>query len=144
MTRTPVPVDPETEALARSFERCDLDNLDHEGHVRLAWFYLTRDDLVSVLRELPGKLLRYATSKGAPQHYHETITFAFTCLVHERMRRGESRTWEAFRDENPDLLDRGALRRYYPDELLQSAFAREVFVLPTSPAHSDAVRSASP
>jgi hypothetical protein len=123
-------VDAETQRLFDSFERCTLPVLNHEHHVRIAWYLSTRADLATVLRELPILLRAYAGSKGQAQHYHETITFAFICLVHERVARREASSWSDFASANEDLLDHSLLDRYYEKDVLESALARRVFVLP--------------
>jgi hypothetical protein len=78
-------------------------------------------------------LKRFAAFNGHPGLYHETITWAFLFLIHERMADGEeSETWEAFAARNQDLLTwkPSALDRYYDPETLQSERARRLFVLP--------------
>ena len=121
-----------TERLAAALEDCTLPELDHPDHVRVTWHYLRRDGLAAVLRELPERLRRYAASKGAPEYYHETITFAFVCLIHERLAQAEGLEWEAFAAAHPELFERGLLERYYRREVLESDFARRTFVWPAA------------
>lgn len=129
--------DPETRELVEAFERCTLPGLDHAAHVRVAWHYLTCEPLPIVLQKLPPRIRRFAESKGATQKYHETMTYAFTCLIHERLARTPSCSWQGFRDRHPDLLNSALLRRYYSADVLDSAVARTVFVFP-EPAFPDA------
>ncbi len=128
----------ETAALFSALERCTLESLSHDDHVRVAWYLLTRSDLAATLAVLPGILQRYASSKGHPEYYHETITFAFTCLIHERIGSTDNRGWNAFAAANPDLFDRDLLNRYYPQELLRSDRARRTFVFPPTPSRETA------
>jgi hypothetical protein len=69
-------------------------------------------------------------AKGKPDRYHETITIALLLLIAERSRDGEA--WETFAASNPDLLQWPcpALLRFYSGEVLESARARESFVMP--------------
>ena len=127
--------DTQTRELVCSFEKCTLPDLRHEDHVRVAWYYLQDQPLAVVLGHLPGKLQRFALSKGAPTKYHETVTFAFTCIVAERVSRHANDSWEAFSAANEDLFDSSLLDRYYSREVLKSSAARRSFVFPraTSP-----------
>ncbi|HEY0160352.1 MAG TPA: hypothetical protein VGF28_23905 [Thermoanaerobaculia bacterium] len=114
------------------FEDCTLPSrlFDHRNHVRLAWLYLKEEPLLSALARFRASLQRYAGSLGASGKYHETITFAFLFLIHERLQRdAEGETFDGFAARNPDLFDQ-ILLRYYREETLSSQLAREVFVLP--------------
>jgi hypothetical protein len=101
--------------------------------VRVAWLYLRREPLGSVLPRFCADLKRFTVRLGAPQLYHETITWAYFMLVHERRegRPGDD-AWDAFAAANPDVLCRrpSALDRYYRKETLTSERARRSFVLP--------------
>lgn len=124
----------ETE-LVRGFEECTLpsDAFHHRDHVRLAWIYLRRHPALEALRRFAEGLRRFATAHGHPGLYHETITWAFLFLIHERMADGEpAETWEAFAQRNPDLLTwkPSILDRYYGKDVLASERARRIFVMP--------------
>jgi hypothetical protein len=121
----------------RSFEDCTLPNaaFHHRDHVRLAWIYLRRHPPVEALQRFADGLRRFATANGHPGLYHETITWAFLLLIHERMERmarGGEPAWEEFAACNPDLLTwkPSILDRYYTPETLGSELARRVFVMP--------------
>lgn len=120
--------------LLRGFADATLpkDAFHHLEHVRVAWLHLRRHPPVEALRLFSERLRLFATAQGAPRLYHETITWAFVLLIHERMRRSDAASWEAFAAANADLLDRktSILKRYYRDETLGSELAREVFVFP--------------
>lgn len=118
------------EELLHALERCDLAAFSHEQHVHVAWHLLGRSGLAATLERLPRLLRAYAASKGRPELYHETITFAFLCLVHERLAGDEPGSWMRFRERHADLFDRELLTRYYPDDVLRSERARQMFVLP--------------
>ena len=121
--------DARTLRVVDAFEQCTLASLSHEDHVRVAWCYLTRDGLATVLQQFSARLKRYATSKGAPDLYHETITFAFVCLIHERVALGDTCSWDDFAACNSDLLS-SLLEHYYERNLLESEDSRRVFLLP--------------
>jgi hypothetical protein len=109
------------------------DRFHHVDHVRLAWLYLSRLPLLQALDRYTTGLKRFAAAAGKPDRYHETITWAYLFLIHERMERaGHPRSWEEFIAANPDLeaWDGGVLGRYYRKETLDSGLARRIYLLP--------------
>ena len=119
-------------AFVAALESCTLpsEEFDHRAHVRLAWLYLTEQPLLEALPRFISSLKRYAGSLGASGKYHETITYAFVFLIHQRMAERPSATFDEFSAANPDLFG-PILEKYYPPETLASPLARTVFVLPT-------------
>jgi hypothetical protein len=129
----------------RSFEDCTLPSsaFHHRDHVRVAWLYLRRSPALEALACFTAGLKRFAAASGHPGLYHETITWAFLFLIHERMAQaGDDETWEGFAARNPDLLTwkPSILDRYYDQETLGSELARRVFVLPDRCAVRSATR----
>jgi hypothetical protein len=120
----------------RSFEDGTLPSaaFHHRDHVRLAWLYLRRLPAPAALGRFTEGLKRFAAAKGKPGLYHETITWAYLLLIHERMARAAADTWEEFARRNEDLLlwNPSILDRYYHQETLGSELARRVFVMPDS------------
>ncbi len=121
--------------LLRQFEDCSLPlaRFRHGVHIQIAFLYLRNYPLLEVLRRFPEALKRYATAHGKPGLYHETITWAYILLIHERMiRAGRSQSWEEFAATNKDLLtwSRTILNQYYRDETLWSDLARKIFLFP--------------
>lgn len=114
-----------------AFEDCTLpsDQFPHRAHVRVAWLYLREGSLLEALTRFVEGLKRYAGSLGASGKYHETVTWAYLFLIHDRMARGTSETFEEFAAANPDLFN-GILEKYYRRETLASDHARSVFVMP--------------
>ncbi len=115
----------------RAFENCTLpsDQFPHRAHVRLAWLYLRDGSLLDALVRFVEGLKRYAGSLGATAKYHETVTWAYMFLIHERMARAEHASFEEFASANPDLFN-GILERYYTKETLSSDLARRTFLMP--------------
>ncbi|HWN43956.1 MAG TPA: hypothetical protein VNW71_17160 [Thermoanaerobaculia bacterium] len=121
--------------LIRRFEDGTLPATDfhHRDHVRLAWLYLNEDPLLTALARFTEGLKQFATRNGHPGLYHETITWAYLLLIHERKARGDAgETWEEFAEHNPDLLTwkPSVLEGYYHEETLASELAKRVFVIP--------------
>ena len=109
------------------------ESFRHADHVRLAFCYLRLYSPLESLEIFSAALKRFAQSHGKERLYHETITWAYLLLIHERMhRRGSHQSWEEFAAANPDLLiwKNGILSLYYTEATLQSDLARRVFVFP--------------
>lgn len=117
--------------LLAGFEDGSLEPFHHPDHVRVAWLYLRREPLLAAANRFVADLHRFATAKGQPGLYHETITLAFLFLIRERMLAAEE-PFEDFAARNPDLLrwKPSALDRYYRPETLASERARAAFLLP--------------
>ena len=123
-----------------AFERCGIpnDRFHHRDHVRLAWIYLRDLPLLEALGRFTTSLKRFAAANGHPELYHETITWAYLLLIHERMHRASSDDFETFASENADLLTwkPSILDRYYDRDILDSELARRTFVMPSRDAAS--------
>src|SRR5262245_23041327 len=122
-----------------AFEACTLrsEEFHHADHVRIAFIYLCRFPILQALQRFSESLMKFATTKGKPDLYHETITWAFLFLIRERAARyrqlnRRQPTWPEFARDNPDLLSwkGNILKRYYTEEILSSELARRMFVFP--------------
>lgn len=105
----------------------------HADHVRMAFAFVCEFPVPEALARFSAALKRFAVSKGKPQLYHETITWAYLLLIGERLARaGKAQSWEEFADENTDLLiwKGGILERYYEKATIESELARETFIFP--------------
>ena len=121
--------------LIEGFENCTLSGKEfhHREHVRVAWLYLRSHPVVETLGKFSAGLKRFAAANGKPNLYHETITWAYVFLIHERMQRQQGQqSWSDFVDKNADLFDwkNSILKSYYRDETLKSEIARRTFVFP--------------
>src|SRR5439155_5705055 len=89
---------------AIAFEACAVANTDfhHADHIRLAWIYLREHPLLEAIDRFSTSLKRFAAHHGVPGLYHETITWVYLLLIHERMN-GEP-SFDAFRAAYPDLF----------------------------------------
>ena len=105
----------------------------HRDHLHLAWIYLRLYPLTVTLENLGRELKKFARQNGAPEKYHETITWTYVLLINMRMTSGPScACFEEFARLNSDLLTSGRslIEGYYRPETLQSDLARRVFLLP--------------
>jgi len=75
------------EEFIAGFEACTLpaETFHHEQHVRVAWLYLQRYSVLQTLERFSENLKRFATANGKPNLYHETITWAYVLLIHDRI-----------------------------------------------------------
>ena len=114
-----------------AFEACTLppECFPHRAHVRLAYLYLREGPLLATLTRYSEGIKRYAGSLGASAKYHETITWAYLFLIHERMQRADYASFEDFATANEDLFG-PILNHYYSRETLGSELARTTFLLP--------------
>jgi len=122
------------QALVSEFEQGRAPgDFHHADHVRVAFAYVSRFPFLEAVERFSAALKRFAISKGKPNLYHETITWAYLFLIRERIARsGRTQSWEEFAERNPDLLiwKGGVLATLYRQETLDSDLARHNFVLP--------------
>ena len=102
----------------------------HREHVRMAFEMLRRHDFAESALHFSRTLLSMARQAGKPQAFHQTVTIAFLALIAERLEGGECQDFAEFERNNPDLMDKGVLTRWYHPERLASERARRTFVLP--------------
>ncbi|HWO36120.1 MAG TPA: hypothetical protein VNO32_45595, partial [Candidatus Acidoferrum sp.] len=105
------------EEIIRRFEADAVpeDSFHHADHVHLSQY-----PPLEALDKFCTALKRYATARGKPNRYHETITHAYFSLIRERMARCPAADWDDFALRNSDLLawKNGILTRYYQDATL--------------------------
>lgn len=123
------------EEFIERFENCTLpgESFHHPDHIRVVWLYLRCYSVLETLNRFSEGLKRFATANGKPNLYHETITWAYVFLIHERRERsGREQGWAEFVATNADLFDwkDNVLKSYYRDDTLRSEIARRVFVFP--------------
>jgi len=137
MTNNSVSADAHLIALVEQFEKGIPPSaaFHHLEHVKVAFAYLCIYPKLEALQRFANGIRLMAIAKGKPQAYHETITWAYVFLIHERMIKTATRDWETFTAANPDLLDwkNSILSRYYSRALLDSDLARQVYVMPDLP-----------
>jgi hypothetical protein len=78
-------------------ESCTLpeDRFHHADHLHAAWLYFARFPAEVAIAKFSEVLRSYAASRGKPDRYHQTITWAYLLLLNERIERsGPRATWE--------------------------------------------------
>lgn len=114
----------------------DPRQFPHRAHVRIGYELLERHPFPEALLHLARGLRRLAAKTGRPENYHETITAAFLAVIAERRLTGRYAGWNDFAARNPDLFQKKLLQEYYELAVLQSALARQTFVLPRNVARA--------
>jgi hypothetical protein len=118
-----------------AFEAGRIPAPDHAAHVRAAYALLRQCSFAEALPRLVTALQRIAHAAGRADRYHETVTVANLALIQRHIdERGAAGGWEGFARLNPELFNRRLLHHFYPPEVLESAQARRIFLLP--PGHA--------
>ncbi len=124
------------------FESLELDSsyFNHYGHIRLAWLYLNRMDRSMAEQKLVAGINRYATSLGAADKFHFTLTVALARIIHLRLDKSDAKSsglssairWQNFQQDNQDLFDDAlaVVYRHYSNEQLALAEAKIAFIEP--------------
>jgi hypothetical protein len=120
----------EDELLALETGALDPARFPHPEHVRLGYEMLARYPFVEALNRFSRGLRLLAAKGGRPEVYHETITVAFLAAIGERRARGGGDSWDDFKNNNDDLLQKRCLEKWYDAEDLRSDVARKTFCLP--------------
>jgi hypothetical protein len=110
--------------------KVDGRDFRHADHVRVAFELLGRHTFPDALAAYSAALKDIATRAGNPGAYHETITVAFLSLIAEHRATGGHADFDAFIADNPQLLNKSILERWYRKERLLSDVARKTFVMP--------------
>ena len=121
------------EHFLRAFEDLSFpaEIFHHREHLRVAWLYLQSSDASRAAERMAGGIRRFANHHGATQKYHHTLTLAWMRLVAVALvETPEGKTFDQFMATHPHLSDKNLLAKYYSNELLQSAGAREAWVEP--------------
>lgn len=107
----------------------------HREHVRMAFEMLKCHDFPETVLHYSRALRAMAAKAGKPQAFHQTVTIAFLSLIAERMQAARAADFAAFARENPDLMGKSVLARWYRPERLASEAARRTFLLPDGALH---------
>src|SRR5438309_9487005 len=120
--------------IVRGFEGCTIPpaSFRHREHLLVAWTYLRALPFAEAAARFATNVRRFADAHGAGAKYHETVTWAYMAILHERMHASRELSFDELLAKNADLLDHehGALRAHYDSAMLSSDLARAIFVLP--------------
>lgn len=121
-----------TAELLQAFLGKTLDNrsFSHRDHVRVAFELLREETFADAAATFCAALKEIARRAGRPDAFHMTISLAFLSLIAERCATRGYADFAQFERENPDLLLKSAIERWYAPARLRSDIARETFILP--------------
>ena len=120
------------EMLLDAMRRDDLHACDfgHADHVGVAYQALEEMEFFDALALFARGIRGAAERAGATGKFSATVTLAYMSLIAERRATGTYSDADDFVARNPDLGAPGLLGRWYSPEVLDSALAREVVVMP--------------
>lgn len=119
-------------ALARSFEAHDIDatQFQHPEHVQVAFELLNKYDFIDAAATYAKGIRSIAAKAGAVNKFNLTITYAFMSLIAERLSWAPQDDFSDFVAQNPDLMSKAVLAKWYAPDRLLSETARSVFLMP--------------
>ena len=108
------------------------EEFTHIGHLRLAWLYIKQYDLDTAIDKLTNGINAYASSLGAPEKFHHTITEALARIIQHRIKQQSYANFEDYLHKNDDLTNNAlqVLHTYYTADCLNSEAAKLAFVAP--------------
>jgi hypothetical protein len=121
--------------LLRAFEAHEIDNATfrHAEHVKVAFGLLKKYDFIDAAALYAKGIRQLASDAGAPHKFNLTITYAFMSLIAERMIGTACDDAERFIEDNPDLMRKDVLAKWYAPDRLHSDTARGTFLMPMAP-----------
>lgn len=102
----------------------------HRQHVHLTWLAVRRYGMPAAIDIVSRGLQHTARYAGAPQKYHATMSRAWVELVAHHVRYSRATEFDAFVAQNPALLDKRLLARFYRPATLAARAARAGWVEP--------------
>lgn len=106
------------------------ERFGHRQHIHLTWLAVRRHGTAEAVTVVSEGIQRTARYAGAPQKYHATVSRAWVELVGHHAGTGHEPTFDAFITNNPALLDKRLLSRFYRSSTLARPEARTGWVAP--------------
>jgi hypothetical protein len=106
------------------------ERFGHRQHVHLTWLAVRRYGTGAAVDVVSDGIQRTARYAGTPQKYNTTVSRAWAELVGHHAVQSDTADFDAFADENPALLDKKLLTRFYRSSTLASGPARTGWVEP--------------
>jgi hypothetical protein len=106
------------------------DRFGHREHIHLTWLAVRRHGTAAAVDLVSDGIQNTARYAGVPQKYNATVSRAWVELVGHHARHSDSVDFDSFADQNPALLDKRLLTRFYRPSTLASVPARTGWVEP--------------
>lgn len=102
----------------------------HREHIHLTWLAVRQTSRSAAVALVSEGIQRTARYQRAPQKYHATISRAWVELVGHHADQDAGSDFEQFANDNPALLDKRLLMRFYRSATLASGAAKTGWVEP--------------
>ncbi len=106
------------------------ERFGHREHIHLTWLAVRRYGTSKAVDLVSRGIQRTARYAGAPQKYNATISRAWVELVGYHAAQSPAAGFDAFVENNPALLEKRLLRRFYRSTTLASPQARTGWIDP--------------
>ena len=106
------------------------DRFGHREHVHLTWLAVRRFGTATSIRLVSDGIRSTARYAGAPQKFHATVSRAWVECVGHHVNECPTDDFDAFLRNNPPLLDKRLLLRFYRSSTLASDVARTTWMRP--------------
>jgi hypothetical protein len=106
------------------------ERFGHREHVHLTWLAVRQYGVPAAVGLVSDGIQRTARYAGAPQKYHATMSRAWVELIGHHTREHGKDDFAAFTRDNPALLDKRLLTRFYRPRTLASPGAKTSWVEP--------------
>jgi hypothetical protein len=106
------------------------DRFGHRQHVHLTWLAVRRYGTTPAVGLVSDGIQSVARYAGAPQKYNATVSRAWVELVGHHADQSDADDFDTFADQNPALLDKKLLTRFYRSSTLAGTTARTGWVEP--------------
>lgn len=102
----------------------------HREHVQLTWLAVRRCGRLGAIELISNGIRLTTRYAGAPQKYHVTVSRAWVELIAHHVDANATDDFERFAEQNPPLLDKRLLSRFYRSATLAGPAARTGWVEP--------------
>ncbi|WP_019925252.1 hypothetical protein [Nocardia sp. BMG111209] len=106
------------------------DRFGHREHLHLTYLAVRHYGTAHAVELVSDSIRRTARYRGAPQKYHATVSRAWVELVGHHVIDSGTTDFDTFLDDNPALLDKRLLTRFYRTATLAGPAARAGWIEP--------------
>ncbi len=118
--------------LLENFEQKDMGNCNfgHKQHVIGAYLLLQKYDFITAAYHYASSIQIIAKNAGMEHKYNTTITLSLLSLISERMESSNDHDIDTFITNNPDLIKKNPLKKYFTQTRISSDMAKRILLLP--------------
>jgi hypothetical protein len=108
----------------------DATRFGHREHIHLTWLAVRTYGTARATDVVSDGIQRTARYEGVPQKYNATVSRAWVELVGHHVSRSSTAEFDDFINENPALLEKKLLTRFYRSATLAGDAARRGWLEP--------------